>query len=197
MRKPKSLFRQYAETAIIAVVAAVVLRVFVLTAYRVNSGSMEGSLLTGDYIFVNKLAYLGSKPERGDIVAFVYPNDSTKDYIKRIVGLPGDTITAVDKVVFVNGDTLPDPPQCLHIDSCTYAADQSYRDNFGPVIVPESSYFVMGDNRDNSSDSRFWGFVPRSNIHGKSVVVYMSKNPDVPWYNPLSWRVSRVLASTR
>ena len=176
-RKP--LWREYVETAVIALVAAVLLRVFVVSAYRVNSASMEDSLLTGDYIFVNKLAYdYGSNPQPGDIIVFRYPNNPEKNYIKRIVALPEQTVQVADKVLYIDGEVAPIPVHSKHVDKRIIPGDLSFRDNFGPYRVPPGQYFVVGDNRDDSRDSRFWGCVPRENILGKAVFVYWSWEPD-------------------
>ena len=182
-RKP--LWREYLETAVIALVAAVLLRIFVVSAYKVNSSSMADSLLEGDYIFVNKLAYeYGSEPKVGDIIVFKYPNNPAKQYIKRIVALPGQTVQIADKVLYVNGEIAPIPTHSKHTDSRIIPGDLSFRDNFDEYIVPPDEYFVMGDNRDDSRDSRFWGCVPRENILGKAVLVYWSWEPHP---NPPGW----------
>ncbi|MBU0983121.1 MAG: signal peptidase I [candidate division Zixibacteria bacterium] len=175
-RKP--LWREYLETGIIALVAAILLRVFVVSAYRVNSASMEGALYTGDYIFVNKLAYdYGGAPKIGDIIVFKYPNNPEKDFIKRIVAMPGSLVQVADKVVYVDGEVAAIPPLSKNIDKRNIPGDLSFRDNFGPYTVPEGQYFVLGDNRDDSRDSRFWGSVPLENIKGKAVFVYWSWEP--------------------
>ncbi len=175
----KPLWREYAETAVIALVAAVLLRVFVVSAYRVNSASMEDTLMNGDYIFVNKLAYdYGTDPQAGDIVVFKYPMNPDKDFIKRIAALPGQEVQLADKVLYVDGEVAWIPAMSKHIDKRIIPGDLSFRDNFGPYIVPEGEYFVVGDNRDDSRDSRFWGSVPRDNLKGKAVFVYWSWAPD-------------------
>ena len=175
----KPLWREYLETAIIALVAAVLLRVFVVSAYRVNSASMEDTLMNGDVIFVNKLAYdYGSDPQAGDIVVFKYPLNPDKDFIKRIVALPGQEVQVADKILYVDGAVASIPPMSKHIDKRIIPGDLSFRDNFEPYTVPEGEYFVIGDNRDDSRDSRFWGSVPRENIKGKAVFVYWSWTPD-------------------
>ncbi len=197
MKKEKPIWLQYSKTAIIAMIVAIALRLFVVGSYRICSGSMEGSLLTGDCLFVNKLAYHATTPERGDIIVFVYPMDSSMDFIKRIIGLPGDTLSVVNKVVFCNGNVLPDPPTAQHVDSRTFPAEQSERDNFGPVVVPPNTYFVMGDNRDDSRDSRFWGCVPQANIKGKAVAIYWSWNAKYPWYNPMGFRPARMIVAAK
>lgn len=197
MQKQKSIIREYLEVVLLSIAVAILLRLFVVSAYRVESGSMTGALLEGDALFVNKLAYFSSGPERGDIIVFHYPNDVSKDYIKRVIGLPNDTITIVNKAVFVNGQKIPEPLLAQHVDSETLSAQQSFRDNYGPTVVPPNEYFVMGDDRDNSNDSRFWGFVPAKNIVGKCLFIYWSWNPAMPCYIPTGFRPSRVFASTR
>ncbi len=175
----KPLWREYLETAIIALVAAVLLRVFVVSAYRVNSASMEDTLMNGDYIFVNKLAYdYGTDPKAGDIVVFEYPMNRDKDFIKRVVAVPGQEVQVADKILYVDGDVASIPPMSKHIDKRIIPGDLSFRDNFGPFVVPEGEYFTVGDNRDDSRDSRFWGSVPLENIKGKAVFVYWSWEPD-------------------
>jgi len=178
-RERKPLWREYLETAVIALAAAILLRIFVVSAYRVNSSSMEDSLMSGDYIFVNKLAYeYGSSPKVGDIIVFKYPNNPKKDYIKRIAALPGQTVQVADKIMYVDGAVATIPTLSKNIDKRFIPGDLSFRDNFGPYQVPHGEYFVMGDNRDDSRDSRFWGGVPEANIRGKAVFVYWSWEPD-------------------
>jgi len=178
-RERKPLWREYLETAIIALVAAGLLRIFVVSAYRVSSDSMEDTLLQGDYIFVNKLAYqYGSSPGVGDIIVFKYPNNPQKDFIKRVVALPGQTVQIADKVLYVDEQVAEIPAHSKHVDKRIIPGDLSFRDNFGPYLVPAGQLFVMGDNRDDSRDSRFWGPVPEENVKGKAVFVYWSWAPD-------------------
>jgi len=178
-REQKPLWREYLETAVIALLAAVLLRIFVVSAYRVSSSSMEDTLFEGDYIFVNKLAYeYGSGPQVGDIIVFKYPNNPTKKYIKRIVAMPGDEVQIADKILYINGEVAAIPIHSKHTDKRIIPGDLSFRDNFQQYIVPSEEYFVMGDNRDDSRDSRFWGSVPTENIIGKAVFVYWSWVPD-------------------
>ena len=140
---------------------------------------MEDTLLEGDYIFVNKLAYqFGTDPQPGDIIVFKYPNNPEKDYIKRIIAGPGDVVQIADKIVYVNNEVAPIPAHSKNIDQRIIPGDLSFRDNFAPLVVPPGEYFVMGDNRDDSRDSRFWGCVPVENIKGKAVFVYFSWTPD-------------------
>jgi signal peptidase I len=178
-KEQKPLWREYLETAIIALVAALLLRVFVVSAYRVSSASMEGSLYEGDYIFVNKLAYeFGTDPQAKDIIVFKYPNNPQKDFIKRIVALPGQTVQIADKVLYIDDQVAPIPIHIQNNDARIIPGDLSFRDNFGPYQVSPGEYFVLGDNRDDSRDSRFWGTVPLENIRGKAVFVYWSWTPD-------------------
>jgi signal peptidase I len=188
-RPKKSPVREYAEALAIAFVLALVIKFFLFQAFSIPSGSMEKTLLIGDYLLVNKLSFgirnpLDNKvlipigqPQRGDVVVFIFPQDPSKDYIKRVIGLPGDTIQITNKKVLVNGK-LYETPQAHYEDTLIIPAPrspvESARDNFGPVVVPPQSYFVMGDNRDRSYDSRFWGFVPMDNLKGKAMVIYFS-----------------------
>lgn len=177
-QKQKPLWREYLETAIIALVAALILRIFVVSAYRVTSSSMEDALYEGDYIFVNKLAYdFENSPKPGDIIVFKYPNNPNKEYIKRVVAVSGANVQIADKIVYVNGEVAQIPLTSKHTDKKIIPADLSYRDNFGPYQIGPEEFFVMGDNRDDSKDSRFWGTVPRENIIGKAVFVYWSWAP--------------------
>jgi signal peptidase I len=176
--KRKSVLREYAEAIVIAVVLALFIRTFVVQAFKIPSGSMKPTLLVGDHILVNKFIYgikipftdkaiikLG-KPKRGDVVVFKYPLDTKKDYIKRVVGLPGDKVELENKQLFINGRVTDDP-------HASYSIYGNLR-NFGPVTVPAHHLFVMGDNRDESSDSRVWGFVPDAYLKGKAFLIYWS-----------------------
>jgi len=175
----KGLFREYLEAAIIAVLLALFIRAFVIQAYKIPSGSMEPTLLVGDHILVNKfifgikLPFINktiipiSKPKRGDIIVFIYPMDRKKDYIKRVIGLPGEQIKIVDKKIFINGKLFDGPYG-------VYDNDAKRDANLGPIIIPDNGLFVMGDNRDYSYDSRYWGFVPLELVRGKAMIVYWS-----------------------
>jgi signal peptidase I len=183
--RPRSKVREYAEAIAIAVILALVIRTYIVQAYKIPSGSMLETLQIGDHLLVNKFLYgipvpfsdthvLGLRaPERGDVIVFKYPEDETKDFIKRVIGLPGDTIEVIDKTVYVNGEPYHVPEE-QHTDPLTYPAELQPRDNLGQVTVPPDSYFVMGDNRDHSLDSRFWGFVRKDKILGKAVIIYWS-----------------------
>nr|MBN2278637.1 signal peptidase I [candidate division Zixibacteria bacterium] len=177
-RKHKPIWREYLEVVFISLAAAIILRLFIVSAYRVDSASMEDALYEGDYIFVNKLAYKFGSPEIGDIIVFKYPLDPTRDYIKRIIALPGQTVEIVDKIIYIDNELAEIFPNTKNTDPKILAAQLSGRDNFGPVQVPSDEYFVLGDHRDLSEDSRFWGFVPDQNIKGKALFVYWSWEPD-------------------
>lgn len=180
----KPLWREYAEVVAIALVSAILLRVFVVSAYRVSSSSMEDSLIEGDYIFVNKLAFKYREPKSGDIVVFEYPLNRERDYIKRVAALPGQTVEIIDKVLYVDGLVANIPPHSKNIDGNVLSADLSNRDNFGPVQIPLGHIFALGDNRDDSRDSRFWGLVPMDHLKGRAIFVYWSWEPDV---NEMEW----------
>jgi signal peptidase I len=185
--KLKSKVHEYAEAIIIAILIAVVVRTFVVQAFKIPSRSMVPTLLVGDHILVNKFIY-GVKvpflrktiipitnPQRGDIVVFIYPNDRSKDYIKRVIGVSGDKIEIKNKIIFINGKQYSDA-YGIYSDNVIYPGSMQPRDNFGPVTVPPESLFVMGDNRDESADSRFWGFVDLKDVEGKAFIIYWSWN---------------------
>jgi signal peptidase I len=183
--KKKHIVREYAESIIIAVLLALVIRTFVVQAFKIPSGSMEDTLLVGDHLLVTKFLY-GTKipftdtkilkirdPQRGDVVVFEYPEDPSKDFIKRVIGVPGDVVEGKDKKVYVNGKLFENPHE-VHKEKEIIPKAQNPRDSFGPITVPADSYFMMGDNRDRSYDSRFWGFVKSSKIKGKALIKYWS-----------------------
>lgn len=192
--KKKSVFREYFEAICIAVLLALFIRTFVVQAFKIPSGSMLPTLLIGDHLLVNKFIYgikmpfTGKilvpfkKPQQGDVVVFRFPKDRSIDYIKRVIGTPGDTVEIRDKKVYVNGKPIDDPH--AYISSSTILnAKASPRDNFGPVLVPDDRIFVMGDNRDNSYDSRFWGFVDQRDILGEAFILYWSWDIDKPLFS--------------
>ena len=200
-KKHKSIFREYVEAILIALLLALFIRTFVVQAFKIPSGSMIPTLLIGDHILVNKFIYgirnpiTGSvlipieQPARYDVVVFEYPRNPKLDYIKRVIGLAGDRIEIVNKQVFVNGQPLYDP-YGVHLDPNINPSPP--RDNFGPVIVPKNSLFMMGDNRDNSADSRYWGFVNLKAVKGKAFMLYWSwdaKKFDLHFKNlfPVRW----------
>ncbi|MCK9264505.1 MAG: signal peptidase I [Desulfobulbaceae bacterium] len=187
----KSTVREYAEAIIIALILALIIRTFIIQAFKIPSGSMLPTLQIGDHLLVNKFMYGFREPftgtviipvkdvQRNDIIVFRFPRDPRLDYIKRVVAVGGDTVEGRDKVIYVNGEPYDDK-YAVHLDSNTLNAGNSPRDNFGPVTVPESKVFVMGDNRDNSFDSRFWGFVDDKAILGKALIIYWSWDVEKP-----------------
>lgn len=161
-----SIAREIASWAVIvglSIAVALFLNSYVIVNARVTSGSMEDTIMTHDRVLGLRFSYWFSDPQRGDIVIFRYPDDESKNYIKRIIGLPGDHIEIVEGTVYINGEVLEEP----------YLRETPYG-NFGPYEVPEDHYFVMGDNRNNSKDSRFWTnqFVSREEILGKAYWIY-------------------------
>ncbi len=189
----QKMLLEYLEALAVALVLAFVIRTFVVQAFKIPSGSMLDTLLIGDHLLVNKFLY-GTRipftdkvilpieePADGDVIVFEFPEDTSKDFIKRIIGAPGDVLEMKDKVVYRNGQKL-DEPYVRHTDPNI----QARRDNFGPITVPPGKYFAMGDNRDESYDSRFWGFVDKDKIRGKAWVIYWS------WDGPTDIRWSRI-----
>jgi signal peptidase I len=176
------------------VVLALIIRTWAFQAFKIPSGSMKPTLLIGDHLLVSKSAYgvklpfsdrvlipLG-QPQRGEIIVFRFPEDRDKDFIKRVIGLPGDVLEVRNKMVYINGQHLEDP-WAHYSDRIILPPGIQPRDNFGPVTVPADTYFVMGDNRDQSYDSRFWfggkgGFVPKADILGKAMIIYWSLEDD-------------------
>ncbi len=193
--KKKSVLREYTEAFIIAILLAVFIRTFIIQAFKIPSGSMLPTLQIGDHLLVSKF-YYGVKmpftgktlipwhsPEHGDVVVFKYPKDRSIDYIKRVIGVPGDTLKIVNKKIFINDKPIEDPH--AHFMSTTiFKGSVSPRDNFGPITVPQGKIFAMGDNRDNSSDGRFWGFVDQQDIRGKAFIIYWSWDIGKPLFSP-------------
>jgi signal peptidase I len=177
-RKVKSKIKQYALTAGIALTIGVLLRTFVVQAYRIPSRSMEDTLMEGDFLLVNKLGLRFHEPQAGDVIVFEYPLNPSKDFIKRIVATEGQVVQIVNKKLYVDGESAENDFPAKHSDHQVFPAAYSNRDNFGPFRVPEGQYFVMGDNRDNSQDSREWGFLERRYVKGKALVIYFSWAPD-------------------
>jgi len=173
MRK-KSKFREYVEVIVISVVLALIVRTYIVQAFRIPSGSMEDTLLVGDFLLVSKFIYRFTDPKPGDIIVFKYPQDLKRDFIKRCVAIEGQTVQIIDKVLYIDGKSVANPPQSKFVDPKTYASDLSTRDNLGPVKVPPGHLFMMGDNRDNSRDSRYWGFLDKRLIKGKAFILYWS-----------------------
>ncbi|HKV54750.1 MAG TPA: signal peptidase I [Candidatus Binataceae bacterium] len=194
----KSAAREYTEAFLVALVLAIILRTFFIQAYKIPSGSMEPTLLVGDHIIVNKLDYGFRLPDsffgftplageipygrylfrlepihRGDVDVFVFPEDQSKDFIKRVIGIPGDTVEVKAGVVYLNGQRAPDPH--AHFEkSAAERQESSQADYMNPVTLGPDQYFMMGDNRDHSYDSRFWGPVTRDAIEGRAMFIYWS-----------------------
>lgn len=178
--RPKGLekgswLRSNLEALGMAVLLAIVLRIFVVQAFTIPSGSMIPTLLVGDYILVNKFIYHFRPIDRGDIVVFRSPENPDRDYIKRVVGLSGEEVSIKDGTVFVQANTL-DEPYILRRSSSQWGGWTSQRGNWGPKVVPEGHYFVLGDNRANSRDSRVWGFLNGDMIRGRAFIIYFSWN---------------------
>ena len=187
----KSTLREYFESIVIAVILALFIRTFVVQAFKIPTGSMEENLLIGDHLLVNKFVFGPTETgaertllpvgtiKRRDIIVFKYPEEPERDFIKRVIGLPGETVEVREKKVYINGTALdeayvhflapPSAPSDLH-----EVTSFDVRERFGPVTVPADQYFMMGYNRDNSADSRYWGFLRRDYIKGRALVIYWS-----------------------
>lgn len=178
--KTKSSSRELIDNIIVAFVVAVFIRTFFLGVYTIPTGSMLDTLQIGDFILVNKLSYKFSKPKHDDIVVFEYPLNPKVDFIKRIIGIPGDVIEIKDKVVYRNGEKLE--PDYVRYEEGHHLA---IADNVEKFTVPKGFYFMMGDNRDNSADSRFWGYVKEDAIVGKAFIIYWSWGENGPRFSRL------------
>jgi signal peptidase I len=204
-KRPKSLLREYFELIAETAVFVFFVMTFVVQAFQIPTGSMEPTLLVGDFLLVNKLVYAnGASPidqallprrelRRQDIVVFKYPNELAKDYVKRVIGLPGEKLEIKDKQLLIDGRPL-DEAYKVHNDDQIIAKsgfssyDDTIRDNYGPVSVPPGYIFVMGDNRDNSADSRYWGFLPLSYVKGRPWVIYFSYRAERDAYLKTSFK---------
>ena len=187
-KKKPSIVGEYVEAIATAFILALIVMTFVIQAFKIPSGSMIPTLKVGDHIFVLKFIYSVKipfsdtilfhtwAPKRGDVVVFKYPRDEKTDFIKRLIGEPGDTIEVKNKQVYVNGEVMKDT-YAVHSDPAIFQE----RDNFGPMTVPEGKYFMMGDNRDQSLDSRFWGFVSENKLKGKAIIIYWSWDGKDEW----------------
>jgi len=188
----KSTVREYFESIVIAVILALFVRTWVVQAFKIPTGSMENNLLIGDHLLVNKFVFGPTATaldrailpvrdvRRGDILVFKYPEEPERDFIKRIIGLPGETLELRAKTVYINGKPLDEP--YVHFLTAASAGSEvtsaDVRERYGPVTVPPDQFFVMGDNRDNSQDSRYWGFLPRGHVKGKALMIYWSYEGD-------------------
>jgi signal peptidase I len=201
--KQKSIAREYIEAIIFALIIALLIRSFIVQAFKIPSGSMKNTLLIGDHILVSKFAYgihipneipftniklfpdirlLPKNPGRGDVIVFKFPKDETRDFIKRVVGIPGDKIQLVRQKLYVN-DKLVDEPYIIHLDPAAQGSQPiSPRDDLGPILVPPGHLFMMGDNRENSQDSRFWGFLDINKVKGRAFVIYWSWDRENNWF---------------
>jgi len=184
----KSTLREYFETIVIAVILALFVRTWVVQAFKIPTGSMENNLLIGDHLVVNKFVFGPTRGglertvlpvreiRRGDVVVFKYPDEPERDFIKRVIGLPGETLELRNKRVYIDGAPLEEP--YVHfLEPVAEGGEVTFdvvRERYGPVRVPDNQYFVMGDNRDNSQDSRYWGFLPDEYIKGKALMIYWS-----------------------
>jgi len=226
----KSRFREYVEAVLIAVVLALMIRAFVVQAFKIPSSSMVPTLVVGDHILVNKFIYglripftdtrflIFRQPRRGDVIVFSFPKnkekeecrslamnlisrleaafesgnplylfrDDCRDFIKRVIAVGGDRVEIKNKRVYVNGMAL-DEDYIIHTDNAILSKAVTSRDNIGPIIVPRNKFFVMGDNRDQSYDSRFWGFVDMRDIKGKAFIIYWSWNKNGNLFNKVRW----------
>ncbi len=199
-----AIFKEYVKTIVYVFILAFFIRQFVIQAFRIPSGSMEDTLLVGDFLLVNKFIYGASSPDHipftsvelphfrlpgfrearpGDIVVFRSVQNPYKNIIKRVIAIEGQTLEIKDKVVHVNGKRISNPPKSKYLNPRISPAWESNLDNLGPVKVPPGMVFVMGDNRDNSYDSRYWGWLPKKNIKGKALIIYFSWNKDAPLWD--------------
>lgn len=194
VKSQRTVFQEYSEALVVAVILAIIIRAFFFQAFKIPSSSMEPTLLVGDHILVSKFIYgvripftdkrwpRFTSPSRGDVIVFIYPGDRTKDFIKRVVGIGGDTLEIRNKKVILNGKEIPEP-YAHHFDNRVFQGGTNPRDNMGPVTVPKGRLFVMGDNRDFSHDSRFWRFVPVEDVKGEAFLIYYSARhfPLIRW----------------
>lgn len=205
--KKKSARRENIEAIVLAIILALFIRTFIVQAFKIPSGSMKETLQIGDHILVNKFIYgiklpfTGitlipiSQPKRGDVVVFEFPEDPDKDFIKRVIGVPGDRLESRNKKIFVNGEPLQED-YAVKTDFYFIPPEIQPRDNFGPLTVPENALFVMGDNRDHSYDSRWWGFVKMRAVKGKAFVIYWSWDKEhfpggrewLSWWTWVRWK---------
>jgi signal peptidase I len=183
----KSVLREYFEALITAVILAIFVRTWVFQAFKIPTGSMETNLLIGDHLIVNKMIFAPSitglerallpdrEIERGDVIVFKYPEQPERDFIKRVIGLPGERLELRRKKIYINGKPLEESyVRLLEPASSGPPKLDDVREEYGPVTVPNDQYFMMGDNRDNSQDSRYWGFLPKTYVKGQALFIYFS-----------------------
>jgi len=205
-KREKSKTREYVESFLIAALIALFVRSFFLQAFKIPSSSMEPTLLVGDHLLVNRLSYVVkvpffdyviltiASPKKDDVIVFRYPIDPDKDFIKRVIATEGDTIEIKDKVIYINGNKIDDK-WGFYSDYSILPGNMQPRDNFGPYKVPKDSYFVMGDNRDRSLDSRYWGVVKKEHLVGKALIIYFSwNNKSEDMFHYVRWdRIGRLI----
>ena len=201
-KNKKELVWEYTKAVVTALLLALFIRAYFIQAFKIPSGSMIPTLLIGDHILVNKFIYGTTlpfsdrrilpfrKPEKGDIIVFKYPEDRKRDFIKRVIAVEGDVIESKNKVIYVNGKAV-DEPYAQHTDASLRPGGIEPRDNFGPHIVPKEKYFMMGDNRDQSYDSRYWGYVDIRDIRGEALIMYWSWDGKNHW--PRFERIGRLV----
>jgi signal peptidase I len=182
----KSTAREYFESLVVAVILALFVRTFGFQAFKIPTGSMEPNLLVGDHLLVNKFIFGPAtsglertllpmrRVERGEVLVFKFPEDPERDFIKRVIGLPGETLEYKDQRVFINGMPLIEPYAHYQLPATGEGASSDPRVHYGPVTIPAGHYFMMGDNRDDSQDSRYWGFLPASYVKGRALFIYWS-----------------------
>ncbi len=195
MQKRKFV-KDYLEPIVIAVLIALFIRAFVVQAFKIPSSSMEPTLLVGDYILVNKFIYglripytdvkffQFKKPQRGDVIVFIFPVDPSKDFIKRVIGTEGEKVEIIQNKIYINDKMINDPWGHFMTDNFPRSYLQRM-ESFGPVVVPKDSLFVMGDNRDNSEDGRFWGFLNVNAVLGKAFIIYFSWNGNAEYFTDI------------
>jgi signal peptidase I len=176
--KIRSARREYIEAIVVALIIAVILRTFVVQAYHIPTESMQNTLLVGDYLLVDKFTYHYREPAPGDVIVFEYPLNPNKDYVKRCVAIEGQVVEIRDKVLYIDGVEETPAPSITYADTKILPSNLSNRDNFAPLRVPPGHVFVLGDNRDNSRDSRVWGFLDKELIKGRGLGIYWSWTPD-------------------
>jgi signal peptidase I len=205
----KSSAREYFESIVVAVILALFIRTFVVQAFKIPTGSMEPNLLIGDHLLVNKFVFAPTtgplermllparEIRRGDIVVFKFPEEPERDFIKRVIGLPGDTIEMRNRQVTINGAPITEPYAHYLFPVSDDENGFDVRARYGPVTVPADHYFMMGDNRDNSQDSRYWGFLPAHFVKGKALMIYWSFAPQEAGTGGVVDAITGIFTATR